>query len=754
MTNPFYRLAPFIQDFIYREKWGELHQIQVDAITAIMDTSNHILITSGTASGKTEAAFLPILTTLFEHPSASIGAMYVGPLKALINDQFYRLESLLEDSGIPVQSWHGDVSQSKKQRFLRAGQGILQITPESLEAMLINRQTELGRLFGDLRYVVLDEVHALIDSDRGRQVLCQLQRLARYQAQPARRIGLSATLGEPELAMNWLAGGTDFQVTHIHDTLGRREVMLGLEHFIVADDLDANESDDPLMVDSNTVEKLSESSVDGQHRIDDDLIDETDDMFLHMTNMVNTSRKTLIFANSRNDTEEVIHNLRRIAGAEGEDEDGYYVHHGSISAAFRERAEQDMRDPDKSACIAATVTLELGIDIGNLDQVLQVNATNTVSSFVQRLGRSGRRGDAAKIFFYSRETESQSDASLGERMPWRLLQTIAIIQLYLEEKWIEPPVIPALPLSLLYHQTMSIITANTELTPPEIAERILTLSPFKEVNFDQYRELLKHLLEIEHLDRIEAGGLIIGLAGERIVNNYRFYATFEDEISYMVREGTREIGNIQALPAIEDRFRLAGRAWKVVDFDEDKKIIQVERVRGKAQAYWTGGGADIHTRILQRIREVLGETADYGYLQPRAIRRLDAARQLAHMSNLTTQNIVDMGGNRFMLLCWEGSRVLRTIRLLLEHQGVKVQPIGEPYYLQVDISSEHALRQHIQSICNDAPQPEHLIEKLPRQMLQINKYDRFVPEPLLRDAYCRDFLDIQQALKQLKQIIE
>lgn len=232
MTNPFYRLAPFIQDFIYRANWEELRPVQVDAIGAILDTPNHVLITSGTASGKTEAAFLPILTDLFERPSSSIGAMYVGPLKALINDQFHRLERLLEDSGIPVQSWHGDVSQSKKRRFLRNAQGILQITPESLEAMLIHRQTELSRLFGDLRYVVLDEVHALIGSDRGRQVLCQLQRLARYQTRPARRIGLSATLGEPELALAWLAGGTDYQVTHINDTAGRRQVMLGVEHFI------------------------------------------------------------------------------------------------------------------------------------------------------------------------------------------------------------------------------------------------------------------------------------------------------------------------------------------------------------------------------------------------------------------------------------------------------------------------------------------------------------------------------------------
>ena len=177
MTNPFYRLAPFIQEYIYREKWGELRPVQVKAIGTILDTPNHVLITSRTASGKTEAAFLPILTRLYEDPPASIGVVYIGPLKALINDQFYRLQGLLEDSGIPVQSWHGDVPQSRKTKFLRQAQGVLQITPESLEAMLIRRQTELGRLFGDLRFVVIDEAFGRGSDDSTRYALKLFTRL-------------------------------------------------------------------------------------------------------------------------------------------------------------------------------------------------------------------------------------------------------------------------------------------------------------------------------------------------------------------------------------------------------------------------------------------------------------------------------------------------------------------------------------------------------------------------------------------------
>lgn len=488
--------------------------------------------------------------------------------------------------------------------------------------------------------------------------------------------------------------------------------------------------------------------------VDESIIDETDEMFEHMAKLVNSSRKTLIFANSRNDTEEIIHNLRRLADVEAGDEDGYYVHHGSISTALRERAEQDMRDPEKKACVAATITLELGIDIGNLDQVLQLNSTSTVSSFVQRLGRSGRRGSTAKMFFYSSEDELNPDATLGESMPWVLLQTIAIIQLYIEDKWIEPPDVPTLPTSILYHQTLSVITSQTELTPSELAEQVLSLSPFKQVSFDHFRELLHYLLEIEHLQLIDGGGLIIGIAGERLVNNYRFYATFEDEISYLVREGTREIGSIQSLPIVGDRFRLAGRAWKVIDIDEDKKSIQVERVRGKAQTYWTGGDRTIHTRIAQRIRGVLEERTIYSYLHTRAINRLEDARKLAQSSGMTRESILELGGNKFMLLPWQGTREMNTIKLLLEHGGIKIYPQVHPFYLEAEIGSLYLLKQRIKSILHDIPQPNELIEKLPHHMLQINKYDRYIPESLLRKAYCSDRINIKSALESLEELIQ
>ncbi len=734
--NPFERLAPFIQEFIYREKWTELRDIQVKTARAVFDTPDHILIASATASGKTEAAFLPALTEIYNAPPASIGILYIGPLKALINDQFERLEYLLEEAGIPVQSWHGDVSQSKKRRFLKKARGVLQITPESLESMLMHRGTQLRELFGDLRFVIIDEVHAFIDSDRGRQVICQLGRLARHQTNPPRRIGLSATIGEPEKALDWLAGGTDQSVTLVEGK-SRPEVMLGLEYF----------PDLPYDFEKR-LKQAAAAQDEGLIAMLEALGEENHAMYEHLYNLT-LNRKSLVFANSRGNVEDVISSLRSVARREGSP-DIYHVHHGSISAPLREAAESAMKDPDRPACTAATITLELGIDVGQLEQVLQMNATHSVSSFVQRLGRSGRRGEPARMFFYSSEQIEDDKASLGRRIPWNLLQTIAIIQLYVEEKWIEPPEIPCLPLSLLYHQTMSCIYANTELKPPQLAERVLTLPPFANVTQEQYRDLLRHLLEIEHLELTEIGGLIVGLEGEKVANNYRFYATFEDEVVYQVRTASREIGTIQTSPTVGDRIGLAGRAWEVVDVDNEKRTIYVEGVSGKAPALWTGGGVRIHGRIVERVRQVLKEDAVYAYLGGRAAKRLAEARDLARRTHLAESAILPLGGDRWMILPWCGTRVVETMELILEHAGMDTKNACPPFYFEVDwTGTASGLAARFGQIAADAPAAEELVSGMLRAELERNKYDRFVPEHLLRQAMVADDLNMDGAIDAL-----
>ena len=735
-ADPFYQLAPFIQDYIYRHKWEELRDIQAEAIPAILDSDDHILISSGTASGKTEAALLPIITDLHQRPPATIGALYIGPLKALINDQFERLADLLEGSDLPAQSWHGDVAQSQKQRFLRRARGILQITPESLEAMLINRPQELSRLFADTRYVIIDEIHAFISSDRGRQVICQLERLARWQRTPPRRIGLSATIGEPKQTMDFLRGNAKRAVRLIASQK-RSPAEIGLAYFPLpgkrqeaADDADRGPPRPEEAEDAPPAEIA---------------------YYEHLHKMTRRAPKTLIFANARAETEELVMRLRQ--PPQKRQPSFYHVHHGSISAPLREAAEAAMKDASQPACAAATITLELGIDLGLLDQVIQVNSTHSVSSFVQRLGRSGRRGAPSRMFFYSTERDDQA-RHLGDELPWNLLQTIAIIQRYTQEKWIEPPEIPKMPLSLLYHQTMSVVKSQSEISPPRLAERVLTLSPFKSITQDHFRALLRHLVKIDHLEQTERGRLIIGLEAERIVNNYRFYAVFEDNAEYRVRDKSREIGTIGGPPAVQDTIRLAGYVWRVIKIYEEAKVIEVERVRGQSATFWHNPyGITIHTRIIEKIRELLLSPDDFAYLQENARQRLRAAREAAQSSGLSEASILPLAPYRFLVFPWCGTRQFDTQLALLEQAGMKPIRRGAPYYYELETEAENAeaLRRQLAAICQDPPNAPDLAERISA----INapaKYDRCLPADLLREAIAHDMIDIPGAIESIARL--
>ncbi|MBL8130764.1 MAG: DEAD/DEAH box helicase [Anaerolineae bacterium] len=766
----FTRLSPWIQDYIYRERWTTLREAQEHAITAVLDTPNHILIMSGTASGKTEAAFLPVLTHLTDYPSESIGVLYIGPLKALINDQFFRLEKMMSESDIPVQSWHGDIDGGRKRAFLRRAQGVLQITPESLEALLITRTTELSRLFRDLRFVIIDEVHAFIGSDRGRQIICQLERLSRYQPSPARRIGLSATLGAPDAAATWLSGGTDRKVTIIiPDASEPREVELAVEHYLRAPRKQAV-ADNPTPTDNN-YDEMDDLSAPQDGEFSEAVLaplpdtnfepvdDESSALIEDMHRVVRQKRKTLIFTNSRSQAEEAIQNVRTLhhqadGKLESDDADGFFVHHGNISTALREQAEYEMRESERPACVAATITLELGIDLGSLDQVLQLSAPATVSSFVQRLGRSGRRGTPARMLFFTLQTIPPENAGLSQHIPWDLLQAIAIVQLYAEEKWIEPPHISRKPFSLLYHQTMSVLRSHTELEPDDLANWVLKLSPFAHITENEYRALLRHLLSIEHLQLMDEGKLIIGLKGEPIAHNYRFYATFQDEIVYQVRDGSREIGSIQSLPAIGDRFRLAGRSWQVLSIDAERRMLHVKQVKGKAEMYWLGGGAPIHSRVRQRMRQVLIEDHEYGYLFPRAVDRMHSARKLARESGLTRTSLLPIGGSHWMLFPWQGTRIMDTLRLLLARAGLMPRIDDSGVFFYITALDEQFVISQLTELMKKPPEPEKLIESIPTRALQMDKYDPYVPEDLLRAAYIADRLDLVGAYAWLETLMQ
>jgi ATP-dependent helicase Lhr and Lhr-like helicase len=717
----FDRLAPFIQEYIYHHNWTELRPAQIAACQVIFDTDAHLLVAAATAAGKTEAAFLPVVTRLYENPSATIGALYIGPIKALINDQFERLNGLLKTADIPVWHWHGDVSQNQKTKLLKNPKGVLQITPESLESLLVNKHHDLIRLFGDLRFVVIDEIHAFMGSERGCQIICQLQRLANLTQTQPRRIGLSATLGDYSMAEDWLRSGTEKSVITPKIESGKRQIKLAVEHFYLNDEVDEIEVT-------------------------------TYDRYLFN---LSKSRKCLIFGNNRTQTESVIASLRRIA-TEQALPDIYHVHHGSISASLRQVAENAMREPNNPAVTAATLTLELGIDIGHLERVIQLESPLSVASFLQRLGRTGRRGEAADMRFVCAENKPSPEAPLPEQIPWQLLQSIAIIQLYLEERWIEPIKPVKYPFSLLYQQTMSILTATGELSPAALAKQVFSLPPFAAISQEDFRLLLKYLIDIDHIQHTETGKLIIGLTGERIVRKFQFYAVFADSQEYVVKQGTTAIGSILKPPIVGNQFALAGRTWEVTEIDFKKRVISVKQVEGKASIYWRGGGGIVHTKVLQRMRQILLEDLEYSYLQPNAWQCLQKVRQLVREAGLDKQNIVLLEKGKCCIFPWMGTLACRTLERWLNsccRESLEIKSIGgsSPYYLTIKLGKDkfEYLGKEIAALAEERIIPEYLVSELEAPELQ--KYDEFIPHPLLRKAFVSDYLDIEELKQQVAQ---
>ena len=548
----FDRYAPFIQDYIYRSGWQSLRAVQNAAGDAIFNTEENVLLTASTASGKTEAAFFPILSLLEENPSATVGVLYIAPLKALINDQFGRLGELCEGVGIPVTRWHGDAPQTQKRKLLRKPAGILQITPESLESLLINKHMEIPSLFGDLRFIVIDEIHSLLRGDRGLQTFCLIERLCALAGCSPRRIGLSATIGSPEDAGKFLAAGSGRGTVIPRFDGGRETWRLSMEHFFnsgpQADEGKTGLPETPPM----------EEATDAAPRAADPGMGY---IFEHTR-----GKKCLIFTNSREECESVCQQLRQYCEANHEP-DRFLIHHGNLSAAYRESAEEEMKDDDSLMSVCATATLELGIDIGRLERAFHIDAPFTVSGFLQRLGRTGRRGDPSEMWFVMREEHAEARALLPETIPWYLLQGIALVQLYIEDRFVEPPRMERLPFSLLYHQTMSTLASCGEMTPGELASRVLPLAAFRNITQEDYRALLRHLLEIDHINRTENGGLILGLAGERIVSSYKFYAVFQENVEYAVRADSQELGTIVKPPPVGDKIAIAGRVWVVEEVD-------------------------------------------------------------------------------------------------------------------------------------------------------------------------------------------
>lgn len=723
--------APFVQDYIYRNHWENLRAIQVAAADAIFNTDDNVLLTASTASGKTEAAFFPIITLFSENPPSSVGCIYIGPLKALINDQFTRLTDLCVEADIPVWHWHGDVAQSHKSRLMKKPSGILQITPESLEAMLLHKHAAIPKLFGDLRFVVIDEVHSLLRGDRGGQTLCLIERLSRIAGVNPRRIGLSATIGDPEKAGAFLSLGTGRNTIIPKIDAKGAKWRLSMEHFYVRD-VQAAEGKEI----SEALPVLEEKTADAPKNADPGI----GYIYEHTK-----GKKCLVFVNSREECETVTTTLRQYCDIQQE-RDRFLIHHGNLSASYRETAEGIMKDDSQYMTTVTTATLELGIDIGRLERAFQIDAPWTVSSFLQRMGRTGRRESPAEMWFVMREDEPEARAMLPSTIPWKLLQGIALVQLYLEERWCEPPRLDRFAYSLVYHQTMSTLASCGEMSPKALADRILRLHYFHRVSQEDYKVLLRHLIKTDHIQQTEQGGLIVGLAGERVVNSFKFYGVFVESEEYTVRSESQELGTVCLPPPVGEKLAIAGHVWLVLDVDHKRHLVYCEQVKGSIPAYFGECPGDLHTKILRRMRKVLKEDRSYPYLMKNAVARLDQARYTASHSGAADRPLINLGGNMWCLLPWVGTYPFLAMERFLkikcgDRLGLKNFDSARPYYMQFTMKvSEADFYRIVQEEIRKPIDPLELV--YPKELPLFDKYDEYLPEELVRKGFAYGVLDL------------
>ncbi|PWK14886.1 DEAD/DEAH box helicase [Tumebacillus permanentifrigoris] len=611
-------LSPTIQKKVWDMGWRNFTPIQEASIPAITDKRPCILM-AGTASGKTEAAFLPILSVLEREGVQGLKVLYLSPLRALINDQFERIEQLTDTLDIPLIKWHSDVSRSKKMTWLANPRGILQITPESLEALLVNQTDRISDLLREVEFIVIDELHAFLEGDRGLQVQSLLARMRRYMRHTPVMIGLSATIGAPEVAQAFLHPEQPEAVEVINPGDGKRQIFLQVEFF---------------------------AKVNGTFpsTLVQDLYDLTKD------------KKSILFCNSRGQVEELTHRLNETGRSVGGPSyvQKFYPHHSSLDKAEREWVEEQMKNTRQPLAVVSTNTLELGIDIGSLDLVVQVDATQSVSSLKQRLGRSGRReGTDSYLMMYATVDED-------------LVQAVAVTEL-LFEKWIEPAIPRRATYDLLFHQVLSLCTERRGIFRDELLTEIGDNPTFAHLPIARVRELLEWMLAEDWMEIVE-GKCIPGTNGEKLVRSRDFYAVFQSPALYKVLHGNRQVGSIEANPLVMvgESLLLGGATWTITTLDEKRGVVYVEPAFDGKKPIWLSGSRYIHSEIADRMYAVYTSEQDLDYLSPRAWHRLKEVRHIATMLGWTAgARIIQEGSRTLTFYDFAGTRRQNAMATLL-----------------------------------------------------------------------------------------
>jgi ATP-dependent helicase Lhr and Lhr-like helicase len=624
-----------------------LRPVQELAGEAILDGKNAVVL-APTAGGKTEASIFPVLAQFLESPPDGVGAIYVAPIKALLNNQEVRLGTYTQMVGLDRFVWHGDAGQAQKQRFCREPCELLMTTPESLEVMLMSPRVPAPRLFSDLRAVIVDEVHAFAGADRGAHLMSVIERVTALSTHDVQRIGLSATIGNPAHIAGWLSG-----------TSRRESIVI----------------DPPRAKAQRQIKIMLRADV-GE--------------FAREAVRESLGKKSLFFCQSRALTEAVADGMRG-------DSIEVFVHHGSVSTEERRAAEEKFA-AGTNACIVATSTLELGIDVGGLDLTFQANAPSTVSSFLQRMGRTGRReGTVANMTFLCEDTAS-------------VVQSIALV-LLASRGWVESVREERRCWPVLVHQLLALTYAHGGISAERCWQLLKPVPDFRGIRDDEYHALVEHMKSDDYL--FESGGLLsMGQKAERVFGRKNFlelYAVFSSPVLYSVHtEADRELGSLEQnfvdrLVEEMSAFLLGGRAWVVVSLDHQERIVRVrEAPRGKKPSWGGFVPQFLGFEVCQEMKAVLVADDEYSFVDAKGKVALDEWR--ADLGDLLRRGgPLQHGASRATWWTFAGGRINQTLKYALEWKaGWKVIPDNFSIRVEGDGVTDESVRETLRAIAAPA----------------------------------------------------
>jgi ATP-dependent helicase Lhr and Lhr-like helicase len=718
-------LSEPVRRWIWQNGWDELRDIQERAIPVLLEGTADVIIAAATAGGKTEAAFLPLISRIAGKAGRGFKLLYISPLKALINDQFRRLEELCEAVDLPVHKWHGDVSATTKTKARRDPDGIVLITPESIEALFVRRGIEIAGLFAPLEAVVIDELHAFIGNERGTQLQSLLRRLEVVLGRPVRRIGLSATLGDMAIAAEFLRPGHGKDCVVLESRADGQTLMLQLRGYLKEEKAAKKKS----AGEANPVQASGAQDDDSR---------EVHDIAQHLFDTLRGSHG-LIFAGSRRNVEVYADLLRRQSETLGVP-DEFHPHHANLSRAHREFVESRLRDSALPASAVCTSTLELGIDIGMVESVAQIGAPWSVAGLRQRLGRSGRRADKpAVIRLYIAERELQPDLHPADALRCELVQAIAMVQL-LVKGWCEPPRTGTLHLSTLLHQVLALISQYGGVTATRIYDILSRGGPFYAVSPSLFSDVLRSMggEETKLIEQAPDGTLLLGALGERIVDGRDFYAVFQTPEEYRVVCDGKPLGTIPILTAIVPEMTIifSGRRWQVVEVDDSSKTITVIPAGAGVPPLFGGEGGNLHDTVVAEMRRIYESEDVPPFLDAKARDLVAEARRSFNDFGLRRVSMLERNGDTF-LFPWSGTIACSTLILALKDIGVPASTRGIVIEIErTQLESVTAVLDRLAA--NPPPNPVHLASKVSN--LEREKYDRFLPRSVLAIGFAADRL--------------